>query len=132
MGKIKVLIKKSSKCPIANKYIRKVLTDFFKKNGLVSEAEVSVALIGEREAKRLSTQFLKEDPPLVHNVLSFSEIDVGHFIFPPDGITRLGEIVICYPKLVEESKQEGVLIERKAKELLEHGAMHLLGFHHDS
>ena len=43
----------------------------------------------------------------------------------------MGEIVICYPKVLEEAKLEGKLIDQKAYELVEHGALHLLGFHHE-
>jgi ssRNA-specific RNase YbeY (16S rRNA maturation enzyme) len=44
---------------------------------------------------------------------------------------HLGEIVVCYPKVVEEAKNEDVLIDDKVYELVEHGAFHLLGIHHE-
>jgi probable rRNA maturation factor len=67
----------------------------------------------------------------LHNVLSFTEMETkGGFVYPPDGTIYLGEIIICYPKVLEEAKAEGKLIDQKVGELAKHGAEHLLGRHH--
>jgi len=52
------------------------------------------------------------------------------FIYPPDSTIHLGEIIICYPALVEQSKHEGKLIDEVAVELAKHSAYHLMGVHH--
>ena len=36
-----------------------------------------------------------------------------------------------FDELIAEAKKENKLIEEKALELIEHGAMHLLGIHHE-
>jgi len=43
---------------------------------------------------------------------------------------HLGDIVICFPKALEEAKIEKKLIEDKILELVIHGFSHLLGNHH--
>ena len=79
----------------------------------------------------LAHQYLKENN-VVHNVLSFPFTEGDkNFVEPPDNIIHLGEIVICYPKVIEEAKKESRLIEEKVLELVEHGALHLLGEHHE-
>ena len=79
----------------------------------------------------LAKKYLKENKVL-HNVLSFPFSEGGEgFVNSPDEVLRLGDIVICYAKVLEEAQLEGVLLDDKIGELVEHGAMHLMGVHHD-
>lgn len=125
---IKVFIKKQSSYPVGVVGIKRRLTDFFKKNGIVSDAEVSVAVVGKARMMSLGNKYLKDKK--LHNVLSFTPTETKNFIFPPDGIVHLGDIVVCYPVAIEEAKSEGTLIDEKIYTLVEHGALHLLGIHH--
>lgn len=127
---IRVTVKKQSNYPVSAIKIKRELTTFLKKRGIVSDAEISIALVGEKKMIALSKKYLKDNK--LHNVLSFPASEVkDRFIFPPDGIIRLGEIVVCYKKAFEEAQQEGELIEEKVIELVKHGAEHLMGIHHD-
>lgn len=127
---IKVYVKKQSNYPVSVTKIRKKLKDLLVKKGIVSNAEVVVSIVGEKNMIDLSKKFLNDES--LHNVLSFPEAEVkGEFLYPQDELIRLGEIVICYQKVVEEAKKEGKLIDNKVLELVEHGALHLLGEHHE-
>jgi probable rRNA maturation factor len=127
---VKVSVTKQSNYPVGVAVIKKKLAAFLLKQGIVSDAEVSVALVGEKKMLELGKQYLKDKD--LHNVLSFTPNEVkGQFVFPPDKLIHLGEIVVCYPKAVEESKVENVLIDERVYELVEHGALHLLGIHHE-
>jgi probable rRNA maturation factor len=133
---IKVLVKKQSNYPVSTPKLKKRIRDFFEKHGIVSDATVSVALVGEKYMLDIAKKYLKDGR--VHNVLSFPADEAkdlpagrqGKFIHPPGDIIDLGEIVVCYPKAFEEAKAEGKRIEEKVHELAEHGALHLLGIHH--
>jgi probable rRNA maturation factor len=126
---IKVQITKQSNYPVKTTPIKKKLSDFFVKNGIVSDAEVSVAIVGEKKMKDIGSKYLKDNK--IHNVLSFTPSEVkGKFIFPPDKVIHLGEIIVCFPKAVEEAKTENILTDEKVYQLVEHGALHLLGIHH--
>jgi len=126
----KVSVTKQSNYPVGVAVMKKRLSAFLQKKGIVSDAEVSVAIVGEKEMMRIGVNYLKDKK--LHNVLSFTPNETKkRFVFPPDGIIHLGEIIVCYPKAVEESKMENVLIDEKVYELIEHGAMHLLGIHHE-
>lgn len=125
---IKVSITKQSNYPVKVTEIKKKLAAFFMKNGIVSDAEVSVALVGEAKMLEIGKKFLKDGK--LHNVLSFTPTESPGFVFPPDGIIHLGEIVVCYPVAVHEAGMENVLTQGKVYELIEHGALHLLGIHH--
>jgi probable rRNA maturation factor len=129
---LKVNVYKQSNYPINPKKLKIFLGELFFSKGVVSDAEVSVAIVGENKMLALAKKYLKEHGRLAHNVLSFTPEETGKaFAYPPDGLVHLGEIVICFPKVVEEAKKEGVLIETKALELIKHGALHLLGIHHE-
>ena len=127
---IVIKVKKQSNYPVNVRKIKKLLSDFFKQKGIVSDAEVSVAIVSEAKMKELAAKFLNEKPPTLHNVLSFNYDESSGFVVP-EGKIYLGEIVVCYKKVVEEARKEGKLIDKKAEELLLHGALHLLGIHHD-
>ncbi len=111
--------------------MKNYLRDFLSQKGIVSDADVSLALIGEREMLQLAKKYLNETN-ILHNVLSFPYTEGDKkFLYPPDDTLHLGEIIICYPKVVDEAKKEDKLIEDKVLELIEHGALHLLGEHHE-
>ncbi len=127
---VKVFVTKQSNFPVKSAEIKKRLAAFFAKNGIVSDAEVSVAIVGEARMLTVGKKYLKDGK--LHNVLSFTPTEVkGKFIYPPDGVMRLGEIVVCYPLAVKEAGEENVLIATRVYELIEHGALHLLGIHHE-
>lgn len=127
---IRVDITKQSNYPVSAAKIKKKLTEFFEKHGIVSEAEVSVAIVGEKKMLEVGKKYLGDKE--LHNVLSFTPDEASaQFAYPPNKVIYLGEIMICYPKVVAEAKKENKLIEEKALELIEHGAMHLLGIHHE-
>lgn len=127
---LKVYVSKQSNYPVSSPELKKKLKDFFKKKGIVSDADVSVSLIGEKKMMEVAQKYLGEKN-VVHNVLSFPANETkGKFKYPPEDIIHLGEIIICYPKAFEEANKEGKLIKDKIWELTEHGAGHLLGEHH--
>lgn len=127
---IKVLITKQSNYPVKTAPIKKKLAEFLAKNGIVSDAEVSVAIVGEAKMLDIGKKYLKDNK--LHNVLSFVPNEIkGSFVYPPDGTIDMGEIIVCYPLAVKEAGEEYVLIDERVYELIEHGALHLLGIHHE-
>ncbi|HJX59475.1 MAG TPA: rRNA maturation RNase YbeY [Patescibacteria group bacterium] len=129
---IKINVKKQSSYPVSTSKLRAALKDFFKGQGIVSDAEVSVAIVGEARMLSLGKKYLKESSRVAHDVLSFTQEEVrGKFIYPPDGLIHLGEIVICYPRVVATAKKEGKLIDEVVIELAVHSALHLMGVHHE-
>jgi rRNA maturation RNase YbeY len=126
---IKVLVTKQSNYPVSVLFIKKKLADFLTRRGIVSDAEVSVAIVGNGRMLEIGSKYLKERK--IHNVLSFVPGEVkGYFVYPPGDVIYLGEIIVCFPQAVKEAQREGVLINEKVCELIEHGALHLLGIHH--
>lgn len=96
------------------------------------EIHVDVTIVNDSDMMRLGKKYLKETDGRVHNVLSFpsDEIKEG-FVYPPDGVKRIGEVVVSYYKAVEEAEAEGVDTDDRIYQLVEHGCLHLLGVHHE-
>lgn len=127
---IKVLISKQSNYPVKSADIKKRLAGFLASRGIVSDADVSIAIVGEAKMLEIGKKYLADKK--LHNVLSFTPDEVkGNFVYPPDGTIHLGEIAVCYSLAVKEASAENVLVDEKVYELIEHGAMHLLGIHHE-
>lgn len=127
---VKVAISKQGSFPVKTSEVKKKLAAFFAKNGIVSDAEVSVAIVSEKNMLELGKEYLKDKN--LHSVLSFTPDEIrGQFVFPPDKIIHLGEIVVCYQEAVREAQKENVLIDDRIYELIEHSALHLLGIHHE-
>lgn len=129
----KIYVKKQSNCPVKASEIKKNLRSFINKRGVVSDYELSIAIVGEKKMLDISRKYLKDSK--VHNVLSFTEDEIRKrgkegFVYPPEKLF-LGEIIVCYPKAFEEARQEGKRINEKVNELLEHGVLHLMGIHHE-
>jgi probable rRNA maturation factor len=140
---VNVSVSKQSNYAVSSAVIKKRLSAFLSKQGIVSSAEVSVAIVGEKKMLEIQKRYFREDDPTspfgfrgaskkLHNVLSFTPTETKlNFVFPPDGIIHLGEIVVCYPLAVKEAGEENVLTIEHVCELVEHGALHLLGIHHE-
>jgi probable rRNA maturation factor len=128
---ITVYVKKQSGFPIDSARIKKELKIFFTENGIVSNAQVEVAIVGKTKMIELAKAYLKEKD-IIHNVLSFPASEIkGKFKYPPGAPIDLGQIVVCYPQAVSEANKEGKLVDDKISELVIHAGYHLLGIHHD-
>jgi probable rRNA maturation factor len=92
---------------------------------LVGEnAELSLALIGNLEMKKLNIRYRKKD--YATDVLSF----------PVEGIvlneTRLlGDVVVSVEKAAQQARAHGHSSEQELVTLLIHGVVHLIGYDHE-
>lgn len=98
-----------------------------------SAAEVSVTIVGDRRMRELNMSYRKKDSTT--DVLSFPQHDPSQpmrpFVDVPDGVMRLGDIVVSYPEAVREATEDNKLVDEKIVELVLHGLEHLLGNHHE-
>lgn len=131
----RVLISGDTRYPVNRKIVRQAVEDTLSKNKIGSSGiEVSVVVIGKRKMKTLSEQFMKDG--LEHEVLSFplEEItqDTGKgFVNAPDGILRLGDIVLAWPQVVALAGLENIMVDDEVYKLVAHSVEHLLGKHHE-
>ncbi|MBI3385935.1 rRNA maturation RNase YbeY [Candidatus Gottesmanbacteria bacterium] len=97
-----------------------------------SHTEVNLTIIGDRQMHELNKKYRHIDATT--DVLSFPLNDPTDrsepFLDSPDGVLRLGDIVVSYPQAVSQAAEENKLVDDKIIELALHGLNHLLGIHH--
>lgn len=129
---ISINILADAKFPFDRDALRDHLTKVLAKYRLTDRVEVEVSLVGARKMSELHRVYMKLDGPT--DVLSFplnDPSDSRPFMSSPDGILRLGDIVVCYSEAVKEALEKQCLVDDQIKFLAEHGLMHLLGYHHE-
>lgn len=127
MNSVSIPIYVESRYKIDRKRIKEAINRVLSSQGVVGPLEVSVAVIGNRKMRALNKKYRNIDSST--NVLSFSQTEGDLTIQPPDKL-YLGDIVLAYPKVVEECARDNMLIDDRVIELVEHSLMHLLGHHH--
>ncbi len=133
---ITISISVGSRYPVNRKVIRSCIIEALTKRGVV-DAEVSVSVVGSRRMTWLNEHLMKHTG--VTDVLSFPQKDPEQAdkefpAVPKDGPvlpTQLGDIVVCFPEAVREARKLGRMVDDQINFLVEHGLMHLLGFHHE-
>lgn len=128
MNNINILIFVESRYKINRKRIKKVVVDTLTKNNVNGPVEVSIAFVGNRKMRDLSKKYKNEDK--TRNILTFSLTEGTASIMPTDTL-RLGDVIISYPVLIQESAKEDQLVDDRADMLVEHGLNHLLGLNHE-
>jgi rRNA maturation RNase YbeY len=89
-----------------------------------AEAELSVALIGNAEMRKLNAQYRNKDYPT--DVLSFPMEQTG-----PAATRLLGDVIISVEKAREQANERGRTPDQELATLLIHGIVHLLGYDHE-
>ena len=87
-------------------------------------AELSVALIGNVEMRKLNAKYRKKDYPT--DVLSFPVEGIM-----PEETRLLGDVIISVDKAIEQARARGHSSEQELITLLIHGVVHLLGYDHE-
>ena len=89
-----------------------------------SEAELSLEVVGNQRIRRLNRQYRRQDHPT--DVLAFPLREASGPRTP-----LLGDVVISFPRAVEQASQYGHSIEEELIKLLIHGILHLKGYDHE-
>lgn len=129
---IQINILADAKFPFDRVGLREHLSKVLAKYRLTQMIEVEVMVVGKRKMSELHKVYMQIEGPT--DVLSFplnDPEDDRPFISSPDGVLRLGDIVICYPVALEEALVKQCKIDMQIQFLAEHGLLHLLGYHHE-
>lgn len=93
----------------------------------VSGAELGIVITHDERVRELNREYAGEDKTT--DVLSFSLREGEEFV-SPDGVERLGEVIISYPTAERQAVEAGRPVEDEVAHLLVHGILHLLGYDH--
>jgi len=119
---------------IDRRWARKIAQDILKAEGVTSPYEMSLVFTDSETVQRLNRDYRGVDEPT--DVLAFYMLPQqadkdSFFVYPPDGVTRLGEVIISYPQAAEQAKKQGHSVEKELALLIIHGILHLLGYDHE-
>lgn len=120
-----------SRYPIDRKKLRSCAKKSLNDQGVI-DAQIDISIVGSRKIKLLNESRLGH--PGSTDVLSFPQHEKNNLHdFPlPEGMPpHLGDIVISFPEAVSSAKRYGKLVDDQICFYLQHGIMHLLGYHHE-
>jgi len=86
--------------------------------------EISILLSNNKYIKDLNLDYRSKNKAT--NVLSFPMIDIKSF----DHENILGDIVISIDKILSESKEQDIEVNKYLSKITIHGILHLLGYDH--
>jgi rRNA maturation RNase YbeY len=98
----------------------------------VDHAQVDISVVGMRKMTQLNESKLKHHGST--DVLSFPQHErhvLSDFPMPPGMPPHLGDVVISFPEAVKNARRYGKRVDDQICFYLEHGLLHLLGYHHD-
>ncbi len=106
-------------------FCEQVVSQVLQTLNITEPKECTIRIVDEKESAELNAQFRNKDKPT--NVLSFPfespvAMDIG----------LLGDIVICAPVVVSESKQQNKSENMHWTHLITHGCLHLLDYDHQN
>jgi probable rRNA maturation factor len=125
---IRTLLFCESRYPVDRRGIKKTIEEVLGEKGVSGDVEVSVSIIGDRKMRTLNKKYRNLDKTT--NVLSFSQTE-GQGTASPDGVLRLGDVVLSFPQVVKGAREKETLVDDEVNFLVKHALHHLLGIHHE-
>jgi probable rRNA maturation factor len=133
LEEIEVFIEGEFRGAVDGGWVKKIVRQVLKAEGVVPLYEVSLVFTDSEKVRQLNRDYRGVDEPT--DVLAFYMLPQkgadSSFALPPDGVTRLGEVIISYPQAVAQAKEQGHSTERELALLVIHGVLHLLGYDHE-
>lgn len=96
---------------------------------------VSLLITDDKHIQEMNRLYRGIDAPtdVLTFALSEKPADAPDIVFPEEqsGITSLGEIIISYPRIIEQAAEHGVPVSEEVALIVIHGMLHLLGYNHE-
>jgi len=110
--------------------LRQAVRATFESSGEKRAGELTVVITDDVQISELNRIYRGVDSPT--DVLAFSaaEEDKGFIAFPKV-VAYLGDVIVSYPRAVEQAAAYGHPIEEELLLLVVHGVLHLLGYDHE-
>ena len=114
--------------------LRRLAVHVLRAEGVAPPAEVGLVVTDDETVRDLNRRYLGLDEPT--DVLSFGHepfdrLRTEPFVTPPDGVRRLGEVILSYPTAERRAREAGHSVQDEAVHLVVHGLLHLLGYDHE-
>lgn len=120
-----------SRYPVNRGKLRSFARDFLLTHH-INNAQVDISVVGVRKITALNEKQLGYAEKT--DVLSFPlhpKQKLDDFPLPSGIPPHLGDVVISFPEAISQAKKLGRLVDDQLCYYLEHGLLHLLGYHHE-
>ena len=84
--------------------------------------EITIRIVGKKASAALNSQYRNKNQPT--NILSFA------YDLPDKYNLLIGDLVICWPVVQSEAKEQNKTIKEHCAHLVVHGVLHLLKYDH--
>lgn len=123
---ITVSVKIAAHDPLPLDRLRAAITWILRRHDAVAGAALSVVIMGDDDVRRLNREFRKIDKPT--DVLSFAAEPLPF----ADDEPNLGDLILALPTIQRQARSEGHDWRDEMVLAVIHGALHLLGYDHDT
>ena len=131
--RVEIFVQEEFRGMVDGSWIKKIARQVLKTEGVAPPYEVSLVFTDSETVRQLNRDYRGVDKPT--DVLAFYMLPQkgadSSFALPPDGVTRLGEVIISYPQAAEQAREQGHSPERELALLIIHGILHLLNYDHE-
>ena len=120
-----------SRYPVDRKKIRRRAQTCLQSHS-IENAQIDISIVGKRKIRELNESKLQHSGTT--DVLSFPQHEkqkLDDFPLPSGMPPHVGDVVISFPEAVHTARRYGKLVDEQLCFYLEHGIMHLLGYHHE-
>jgi probable rRNA maturation factor len=112
-------------------WLRRVVHRTLDMERVDSPVELSVVITDAGTIRRLNKKYRGEDEDTDVLAFALAEDDgATPFVMPPDDVSRLGEVLVSYPRAQLQAEEHGHSVQRELALLVAHGVLHLLGHDH--
>ena len=129
---IEILFENPQEFPVDASGVERAISKTFLIHN-VTIAQIGVRIVDEKEMTHLNQNFKRHQGAT--DVLTFvmhdPEQPTPNFFETPETTQQYGDIVLCYEVIAADAAEQGVPVQQHLEFLAEHGALHLLGIHHD-
>ena len=133
LAQIEISVNERFRGLVEKAWARKIARRVLKAEGVAPPCEMSLVFTDSETVQRLNRDYRGVDRAtdvLAFYMLPQKEAD-SSFVPPPDGVLHLGEVIVSYPKAVQQAKEQGHSVEPELALLIIHGTLHLLGYDHE-
>jgi probable rRNA maturation factor len=130
---IEAFVEEEFRGAVDGAWAKRIARQVLEAEGVAPPYEVSLVFTDSEMVQRLNRDYRGVDEPT--DVLAFYMLPQKQqdpsFALPPDGVTRLGEVIISYPQAMAQAREQGHSVEKELALLIIHGILHLLGYDHE-
>ena len=126
MYSVLISVEEALRAVVESERLKGLASAAMEREGL-PRSELSVLVTDDETVRGLNREYAGEDATT--DVLAFS-LTEGEEFASPDGVLRLGEVIISYPMALSQASEAGRPVEAEIDHLLVHGVLHLLGYDH--